>query len=483
MSTPVLELAPRIGTNRADEPRSVRSTVPYSKTWAIVTLCSDLCAFAAALTLAALIGEPHRHAVPLERLLIGDLLYVAFWAVLFERLGLYRRTPALTMKDELYFTVTALTIGVVPQLLLFTFVPTISTSRIVLLYSLALSIVAVGGMRMVLHEVRKLPRFRQHRRVAIVGNPERLDDVRDALGLPAYVKVLAIGVDDIDDFTRASDLGRAPDVRSVPWFQRARAWNCDTLILTDMPSPRLIPYLLEAAGREQFSVAVAPPTIQCHSYSLSLRVLGRQALIVPSRLSACTPRARSMKRICDILMASVALLLISPLMALCAIAILIDSGLPIFYRQERVGLNGKLFMMLKFRSMKVDAEKETGAVWVRPNDDRCTRVGRILRRLSFDEFPQLFNVLRGDMSLIGPRPERLVFVEQFRKEFEHYDERHLVRPGMSGLSQLQMRRLLTTDDLGQKLQFDMYYIEEWSLFLDLSLLFRTATEFLFQRAG
>jgi lipopolysaccharide/colanic/teichoic acid biosynthesis glycosyltransferase len=182
-------------------------------------------------------------------------------------------------------------------------------------------------------------------------------------------------------------------------------------------------------------------------------------------------------------MASVALLLISPLMALCAIAILIDSGLPIFYRQERVGLNGKLFMMLKFRSMKVDAEKETGAVWVRPNDDRCTRVGRILRRLSFDEFPQLFNVLRGDMSLIGPRPERLVFVEQFRKEFEHYDERHLVRPGMSGLSQLQMRRLLTTDDLGQKLQFDMYYIEEWSLFLDLSLLFRTATEFLFQRAG
>lgn len=419
----------------------------------------------------------------MERLLVGDAIYVALWVVLFERLGLYRRTPSLTMKDELYFTVTALTIGVVPQLLLFTFVPAISTSRIVLLYSLAFSIVAVGSMRMVLHEVRKLPRFRQHRRVAIVGRRARVRAVADSLALPAYVEVLPIEVDDIDERPTEIDLSQDPDLDSVAWLHRARAWRCDTLVLTEMPPTRLIPHMLEMASREQFHVAFAPPRIQCHSYSLSLRVLGHQALIVPSRLSACTERARSMKRICDIAVALVALAIFSPIMLLAAICIAIDSGFPILYRQERVGLHGKLFMMLKFRSMRIDAEKETGAVWVRKNDDRCTRVGRILRRLSFDELPQLLNVLRGDMSIIGPRPERLVFVEQFRKDYPRYDERHLVRPGLSGLSQLQMKRQLTTDDLGQKLKFDMYYIEEWSFFLDLSLLFRTATEFLFQRAG
>ena len=103
--------------------------------------------------------------------------------------------------------------------------------------------------------------------------------------------------------------------------------------------------------------------------------------------------------------------------------------------------------------------------------------------MSLDELPQLWNVLRGDMSLIGPRPERPVFVKQFRSQYARYDERHLVRPGLSGLSQLQMRRQLSTGDLGHKLTFDLYYIEEWSLFLDLSLLFRTTLEFLFQRAG
>ncbi len=415
--------------------------------------------------------------------MIGDVLYVALWVVLFERLGLYGRLPSLSMKDELYFTVTALTIGVIPQLLLFTLIPAISTSRVVLIYSLILSIVTVGGMRVILHEVRKLPRFRQNRRVAIVGTKDRLDATRDALALPAFVEVLPIEVDNIDAQTFEYAAGYDTDLWSLSWLRRAHEWRCDTLILTEMPAPQRIPRLLDLAGREQFTVAFAPHKVQTQSYSLSLQVLGHQALIVPSRLRACTPRARSLKRLCDIVLASVALMLFSPIILLSALAIAIESGRPILYRQERVGLNGKTFTILKFRSMKIDAEAQTGAVWVRENDDRCTRVGKILRRLSFDELPQLWNVLRGDMSLIGPRPERPVFVQEFRAQYARYDERHLVRPGLSGLSQLQMRRLLTTNDLGQKLTFDLYYIEEWSLFLDLSLLIRTAMEFLFQRAG
>lgn len=479
MSTPVLEIPADLTPDRVAQPRIVRSGAAYSKVWAIVMLCSDLCGFAAALFVAAAIGHDHRLALPIDRLLVGDAIYVALWVVLFERLGLYRRLPALSIKDELYFTVTALTIGVVPQLLLFTLVPSISTSRVVLLYSLVFSIVAVGGMRAILHEVRKLPRFRANRRVAIVGNGERLRATREALALPAYVRVLPIEVDAAAGKPESDDA----DLWSAAWLRRAREWRCDTLVLTEMPAPHLIPRLLEMASREQFTVAFAPPKLQCHSYSLSLKVLGRQALIVPSRLNACTPSSRSLKRLCDIVLTSFALVVFAPIMALAALAVALESRGPILYRQERVGLGGEPFTMLKFRSMRVDAEAETGAVWVRPDDDRCTRVGKILRRLSFDELPQLWNVLRGDMSLIGPRPERQVFVEQFRRQYARYDERHLVRPGLSGLSQLQMRRLLSTSDLGQKLTFDLYYIEEWSFFLDLSLLFRTATEFLFQRAG
>ncbi|MGR4064777.1 MAG: exopolysaccharide biosynthesis polyprenyl glycosylphosphotransferase, partial [Vulcanimicrobiaceae bacterium] len=339
------------------------------------------------------------------------------------------------------------------------------------------------GMRAILHEVRKLPRFRQNRRVAIVGARDRLEATRDALALPPFVEVLPIEVDNIDAQTFEYAAGYDTDLWSLSWLRRAYEWRCDTLILTEMPAPQRIPRLLDLAGREQFTVAFAPHKVQTQSYSLSLQVLGHQALIVPSRLRACTPRARSLKRLCDVVLASVALVLFSPIIAVSALAIAIESGRPILYRQERVGLNGKPFTILKFRSMKIDAEAKTGAVWVRENDDRCTRVGKILRRLSFDELPQLWNVLRGDMSLIGPRPERPVFVQEFRKQYVRYDERHLVRPGLSGLSQLQMRRLLTASDLGQKLTFDLYYIEEWSLFLDLSLLVRTAMEFLFQRAG
>ena len=479
MSTPVLEITASLGPERSVEPRIVRAGAPHSKAWAIVMLCSDFCALAAALFLAASIGKPHLLAVPSERLLIGDAIYVMLWIVLFERLGLYGRLPSLSMKDELYFTVTALTIGVIPQLLLFTFVPAISTSRVVLLYSLALSILAVGGMRTVLHEIRKLPQFRQNRRVAIVGQGERLRATRDALTLPSYVKVLPIE----SRGGTTSTGGDETDLQNISWLRRARAWRCDTLILTEMPPPEIVPSLLDLAWQEQFTVAFAPEKLQCHSYSLSLRVLGRQALVVPARLRACTAHARFLKRLIDVSLASVALVLFAPIIGLAALAIALETGRPILFRQERVGLGGKPFTMLKFRSMRVNAEAETGAIWVRPGDDRCTRVGRILRRLSFDELPQLWNVLRGDMSLIGPRPERPVFVQQFRKEYARYDERHLVRPGMSGLSQLQMRRLLSRNDLGQKTTFDLYYIEEWSIFLDLSLLFRTATEFLFQRAG
>lgn len=146
-------------------------------------------------------------------------------------------------------------------------------------------------------------------------------------------------------------------------------------------------------------------------------------------------------------------------------------------------MGGKPFTILKFRSMKLDAEKHSGAVWVRENDDRRTRVGAILRRLSFDELPQIFNVLRGEMSLVGPRPERPIFVEQFRTQLPRYDERHLVPPGITGWSHIHMRRLVNQDDIAERLEYDLRYVEQWTIWLDVSIMFKTGLEFLFHKSG
>nr|BAL54179.1 sugar transferase [uncultured Planctomycetota bacterium] len=180
---------------------------------------------------------------------------------------------------------------------------------------------------------------------------------------------------------------------------------------------------------------------------------------------------RIVKRLMDITISLTAIVLLSPLMLLIAILIKLTSRGPVFYRQERCGLDGKTFYMLKFRTMRLDAEKETGPVFARPNDPRRTWLGAILRRTSLDELPQLFNVLKGDMSLVGPRPERPCFVERFRKTIPHYMARHLVKAGITGWAQVNGWRGNTS--LRKRLQYDLYYIMHWNPWFDLRILWLT----------
>jgi Undecaprenyl-phosphate glucose phosphotransferase len=176
------------------------------------------------------------------------------------------------------------------------------------------------------------------------------------------------------------------------------------------------------------------------------------------------------KRAMDIVLAGVGMVLISPLLLLLACSIKLESTGPIFYRQERCGFNGRRFMMLKFRSMRADAEK-AGAAMTAKNDPRRTRLGTFLRATSLDELPQLWNVLRGDMSLVGPRPERPVFIDQFKKTIPNYMSRHSVKCGMTGWAQVNGWRGNTS--LRKRLQFDLYYIAHWNPLLDLRILWLT----------
>lgn len=180
---------------------------------------------------------------------------------------------------------------------------------------------------------------------------------------------------------------------------------------------------------------------------------------------------RLAKRGMDLALGAVALLLAAPLMLLLAALVKLTSPGPVFYRQQRLGLGGRTFDMLKFRSMRINAEARSGAVWAARNDDRCTPLGRLMRRWSLDELPQLFNVLWGDMSLVGPRPERDVFVEKFSRQVPNYVQRHQVKAGITGWAQVNGWRGNTS--LRRRIECDLFYISNWSPWLDLKILWLT----------
>jgi len=182
---------------------------------------------------------------------------------------------------------------------------------------------------------------------------------------------------------------------------------------------------------------------------------------------------RFAKRTTDIVVSSVLLLLALPVMVLAAIAIRVGGRGPIIYRQERVGQGGRSFQVLKFRSMRADAERDGVAQWAGANDPRITRVGRFIRKTRIDELPQLINVLRGEMSIVGPRPERPTFVDRLKREVRFYDVRHSIKPGLTGWAQVRFNYAASLEDSQRKLQFDLYYVKNHSLALDLRILFET----------
>ena len=326
---------------------------------------------------------------------------------------------------------------------------------------------------------RMLVRFiveRRHRagkdldRVLIAGNGdlaravlERMKEHRDQLGFR------------IVGYLRNGDQATLPDLECLGSVGEAetvvKAHDIDhVFVALPHASSEAMMSLLDRLTRSCVSIHVVPDLLQF--MVLRSRVEDLDGL--PTINLSETPLegwSRFVKRAFDLLLAAAALLVFSPVMLMVAIAIWLEDRGPVLYRQIRMGLDGKPFAMVKFRSMRVGAESETGAVWAEKDDPRRTRVGGFIRAWSLDELPQLWNVLVGDMSVIGPRPERPEFVEQFRAEFPHYMLRHKVRAGMTGWAQVHGWRGSTS--LAKRIEYDLYYIENWSLALDLKILWLT----------
>jgi exopolysaccharide biosynthesis polyprenyl glycosylphosphotransferase len=280
---------------------------------------------------------------------------------------------------------------------------------------------------------------------------------------------------EIVGYLRNGDVGELPQLECLGSLAEAesviREREIDHVFVA-MPhaSSAAMMSLLDTLVRSCVSIHVVPDLLQF----MVLRSRVEDIDGLPTINLSETPLeggSRFVKRAFDLAVAGTALVVLSPVMLLIALLVWIEDRGPVLYRQVRMGLDGKPFEMLKFRSMRVGAEQQTGAVWAAKDDPRRTRVGGFIRAWSLDELPQLWNVLVGEMSVIGPRPERPEFVEHFRAEFPHYMLRHKVRAGMTGWAQVHGWRGNTS--IRMRIEHDLYYIENWSLLLDVKILFLT----------
>ena len=319
-------------------------------------------------------------------------------------------------------------------------------------------------------------------RVLIIGARRHLRGLAGCLDQAPWSSLPVVGY--VDRSGRGRQLAVHPRSEPVPVLgridrlaelvDRSRATHL-MVALSGRPADRLVAKLAGLFGGASSEVQVhwvtdAPPR----------RIAPRpHAGRVPHRHPWPFRGARLAKRLSDFLLAATALVILSPLFLVVALAILLTDGRPIFYTQERIGQGGRPFRIWKFRSMRRDAEGATGPIWATDHDARCTRVGDWLRTTNIDELPQLWNILTGELSIVGPRPERPNFVEQFRAEVPDYDLRHAVPCGLTGWAQVHGWRGRTS--LRKRLQYDLDYIRRWSFWLDFRIMFMTIQHIAFRK--
>jgi sugar transferase (PEP-CTERM system associated) len=263
-------------------------------------------------------------------------------------------------------------------------------------------------------------------------------------------------------------LGHALDIEQIVHENRIQR-----LIVADDESGSLVPfeYLLKVRTRG-VAVEDAHAVTSALTGRISLNAV-RSSWFLFSEGFRRSRYQSAFKRVLDLVFSTVGLTLALPVMAVTALAVRLESRGPALFRQERAGLNGKPFQLLKFRTMREDAEADGVARWAEENDPRVTRIGGFLRKYRFDELPQFLNVIRGNMSFVGPRPERPEFVERLRETIPYYDERHTVRPGITGWAQVCYPYGATEDDALRKLEYDFFYLKNVSILFDIAIVFQT----------
>jgi Undecaprenyl-phosphate glucose phosphotransferase len=409
-------------------------------------------------------------------------LIALLWPLVYYFYGLYQVRRNRSRVEEGLSVLVATGLATLVLSGLATFYRGFSYSRLVLLLFLALDVLFVFAGRTAIR--RYLEEAWRHgvgvRQVLVVGAGRLGRAVVDKFLERPEEGLRAAGF--VDDAPEK----RGVDYRGVPVLGTTRdaaaivdGRGIDTVFLAlPLEAHRTMLAVLQDVGRTVADVRVVPDLLQHITFRAGVEDLDGLPVVHLTQVPL-TGWMSLVKRTLDVAISAGALVALSPLLAAIAAAIRFGDGGPVLYRQRRMGLDGRSFDILKFRSMVVGAEEESGPTWASPGDARRTRVGRFLRRWSLDELPQLVNVVKGEMSLVGPRPERPEFVREFKERFPQYMLRHRVRAGITGWAQVHGWRGNTS--LSKRIEYDLYYIENWSLSLDIKILWMTLRHGLRQR--
>jgi sugar transferase (PEP-CTERM system associated) len=426
------------------------------------------------------------HALPLSQVLLPAAMFSGFMSLLFSFVGLYRR-GAIIVSLHAMFGRALVALGMGSCIAYLALRADGSADYAIPLAGYALPIMAFGliAVRSVVHLARRASVGA--RRILIVGTGEEAQGVATDLGAAGSARRTIVGFYP----TSADSSAAGSQALAAPVFPKGlsidevvRKYRVDEVIVAvreqrggGVPMDQLLACrirgipVLDLAGFFERAKGEVPTD----SLKASWLVYGHGFVQGGLR--------KLIKRVFDLVSSSLLLVIASPVVVLTAIAIKLESPGPVIYRQERVGLGGRSFMCLKFRSMRADAEKDGVARWATKNDSRVTRVGAFIRKMRIDELPQLISVLKGEMSLVGPRPERPSFVAQLQEQIPFYDIRHSVKPGVTGWAQVRYSYGASVEDARRKHQFDLYYVKNNSLFLDLLVLVETVSVVLFREGA
>lgn len=413
----------------------------------------------------------------------AGVVFALLMLALNSAFGLYRRDEAVTFAVVVGRLLLALALGSPLAYLLFYLMPGGQSAQMVLGYTLLYAACGQIVLRQVMFTARSAGIGA--RRVLIVGVGAEAKAVEESLKSLGYPRYAVVG------FYQAG----AGEASALPSTQRVYARENDFIELVR----RLrVQEVIVAVREQRGGVLPLRELLECRINGIPVtdlagfyeRVRGevpieslKASWLIYGQGFAQDGLRTVIKRAFDIVASTALLVIASPVMLLAAAAIYLESGLPIIYRQERVGRGGRTFMCLKFRSMRTDAEKDGVARWAAAGDSRITQVGRIMRKTRIDELPQLINVLRGDMSLVGPRPERPCFVTELKEQIRFYDVRHSVKPGLTGWAQVRYSYGASVEDASKKLEYDLYYVKNHSLFLDVLILVETVRVILFREGA
>ncbi len=367
--------------------------------------------------------------------------------------------------------------------LLFYFVPPLLLGRGVSVISVPLVLALLLGWRIAIHLLTGHPEIGE--KILVVGTGQTALDTAEAVwerrdaGYRIAGFISENGAKPMQKLGKSVILGKAPDLESV-----IRNEKIDRVVIAVRERRGAFPTeaLLKMSLAGEISIEECTSFFERITGKVHVDMLRPSWLIFAGRRRD-TPIKTVFRESVHRMLALFGLLLSLPLALLTAIAIKLESRGPVLYKQERVGRNGRVFNVIKFRSMKIDAEANGEPIWATADDERTTNVGRVIRKLRIDEIPQFWNILRGDMNFVGPRPERPHFVQQLATEIPYYEHRHLVAPGLTGWAQIKYPYGASVDDAIQKLQYDLYYIKNQSLTLDLVIVFETVKTVLFGKGG